>query len=88
MDLDTHRKPTAAFNLNCPTEHKLSVYLFLLITAYQPSLTPTRRQHGMYTIRGLAHINFFPAAMTTRLISEIKQQTADLNNAERQTCNT
>lgn len=71
---------------NYPIEYKLS-NLFLLIRAYQLPVTPTR-QHAIDTVIDIAHSNFSPAHMITRLITKFKHQNADCNNAERQASNT
>jgi hypothetical protein len=85
--VDILKEPTAEdtethLSSSYPIEHKLSD-LFLFIRAYQLSVTPTR-QHAIDTIIDIAHSNFSPAYMITRL-TKFRHQTADLNNAERQT---
>lgn len=89
--MDIHKKPTtedSATHLtsNYPIEHKLSD-LFQFIRPYQLPVTPTR-QHAIDTLIDIAHSNFSPAYIITRLITKFKHQTADLNKAERQTSDT
>lgn len=90
LEVDIHKKPRAEdiathLTSNYPIEHKLSD-LFLFIRAYQLPVTPTR-QHAIDIIIDIAHSNFSPAYMITCMITKFKYQTADWNNAERQTSN-